>query len=166
MTEARTKEECPDSFLPRVKSEIAEDVVTDPMVFCTTVYIVIYILLLLQSFVASSVQFVNEGTWEFRVCSTLLLRWAAPAGIDSLPCILRIIIGIRRNPATQSLRVLLQQYSPGLRINEEGLQSSHAQIHNVRDAGVVVDSYGGSSMEVETRQCSCHERHNGCCQAV
>ena len=48
-------------------------------------------------------------------------------------------------------------YSPGLRINEEGLQSSHAQIHNVRDAGVVVDSYGGSSMEVETRQCSCHE---------
>ena len=54
-----------------MKSEIAEDVVTDPMVFCTTVYIVIYILLLLQSFVASSVQFVNEGTWEFRVCSTL-----------------------------------------------------------------------------------------------
>ena len=42
-------------------AKIAEDVVTDPMVFCTTVYIVIYILLLLQSFVASSVQFVNEG---------------------------------------------------------------------------------------------------------
>ena len=82
MTEARTKEECPDSFLPRVKSEIAEDVVTDPMVFCTTVYIVIYILLLLQSFVASSVQFVNEGTWEFRVCSTLLLRWASRKSPD------------------------------------------------------------------------------------
>ena len=73
-------------------AKIAEDVVTDPMVFCTTVYIVIYILLLLQSFVASSVQFVNEGTWEFRVCSTLLLRWAAPAGIDSLPCIRRSVV--------------------------------------------------------------------------
>ena len=85
-----------------MKSEIAEDVVTDPMVFCTTVYIVIYILLLLQSFVASTVQFVNEGTCEFRVCSTLLLRWAAPAGIDSPTSVVRIIIG-RGSPYRRSV---------------------------------------------------------------
>ena len=62
--------------------------------------------------------------------------------------------GLLREPRSKKPMGVYQQYSPGLRINEEGLQSSHAQIHNVRDAGVVVDSYGGSSMEVETRQLS------------